>query len=271
MQQKKSDLITIPELETRENLLWFYVPVFVSLVMVLLIWQFNINVELFYAINGICGFTGTKIWQIFTLLGDGMISALLIAFWIKKRPEMAWSFIISTVVYMILLNLMKDGFDMKRPPAILDPDTFYLAGKAYMRRSFPSGHTTTIFTLCGVISFYYRSFKFRAVALLVALLVGFSRVLIGVHWPADVFGGAMLGWFSAGIGIYLAKRSKWGYHRIIKYALSIVFVIAAGVLVIKYETGYKDVVFAQKLLGFTILFYLPFTYFLRDRIGEMVN
>lgn len=263
--------MSVPDLETRKNLLWLYLPILIALLTLLIIWLLDMNVALFHRINQISGWTGTQLWQFLTIMGDGMISALLIAFWIKYKPEIAWSFIIATVIYLLLLNFLKDYFDFKRPPALLEPETFYLAGKAYMKRSFPSGHTTTIFALCGVISFYYRSDKVRTLALIIAILVGFSRVMIGVHWPADVFGGAILGWFSAGIGIYLSKRSCWGYSKLVKYSLSTLFFITAIVLVFQYETGYPAAVLMQKFLGTFIICYLGFVYFLKDYIKPVIS
>ncbi|MBN2280430.1 MAG: phosphatase PAP2 family protein [Candidatus Marinimicrobia bacterium] len=263
---KNKTNLTNPKLETPENLFWFYVPIVVSAALLTMIWLFRWNVNLFYSINHVSGITGTHIWQVFTIFGDGLISALLIAFWIRKKPEIAWSFLLATLFYMIILNMLKDYFDFKRPPALLAPETFFLAGKAYMKRSFPSGHTTTIFAFCGVISFYYKSLKIRLLTLTLALMVGLSRVLIGVHWPADILGGAILGWSSAGIGIFMAKRSTWGYHKIVKYSLSLLLALAAGLLVFKYNTGYQDAEMVQKILGIIIIGYLGFTYFVRDRI-----
>ncbi len=263
--------MAVPDLDTRKNLLWLYLPILFALLTLLTIWLLDMNIALFHRINQVSGFTGTQLWQIFTIMGDGMISALLITFWIKHKPEIGWSFIMATAIYLILLNFLKDYFDFKRPPALLEPETFYLAGKAYMKRSFPSGHTTTIFALCGVISFYYRSIKIRIFVLIIAIMIGFSRVMIGVHWPADVFGGAILGWFSAGIGIYLSKRSRWGHSKLVKYLLSTLFFVAALVLVFQYETGYPATVMVQKFLGTFIICYLGFVYFIKDRIKPVVS
>ncbi len=257
---------SLPDLNHKHNILWLFLPIIGALILLFIVWCFNLNVRAFYYINHISGFTGTEIWQIFTIFGDGLVSALLLAFWIKKKPQIAWSFLLATIIYLIVLNFLKEYFNFKRPPAVLDPETFYLAGKAYMKRSFPSGHTTTIFALCGVISFYYRSLKIRTIALIAAILVGFSRVLIGVHWPADVFGGAALGWISAGLGIYITQKTTWGYSKIAKYAFSMIFLIAAVVLIAHYETGYSDAVVAQKLLGLTVVSYLVYIYYVKDKI-----
>lgn len=61
--------------------------------------------------------------------------------------------------------------------------------------SFPSGDTTTVFALAITIGFFLP--RYVNWALLAAALVGLARIMLGMHYPSDVFGGICLGLFGA--------------------------------------------------------------------------
>jgi undecaprenyl-diphosphatase len=57
--------------------------------------------------------------------------------------------------------------------------------------SFPSGHAAAAFACATVIA--WASPRLAVPAYVVAVLVAWSRVYVGVHYPLDVLGGAVLG------------------------------------------------------------------------------
>ena len=61
----------------------------------------------------------------------------------------------------------------------------------YDLAAFPSGHATTAFALATLLSLWYPRGTAGFVAL--AALVGWSRVVLGSHFPSDILGGAILG------------------------------------------------------------------------------
>lgn len=63
--------------------------------------------------------------------------------------------------------------------------------------SFPSTHTSTISTIAFSFWFYRANFSWFFIA--VTLLIGFSRVFIGVHYPIDIIGGIITGLVSVNI------------------------------------------------------------------------
>lgn len=86
--------------------------------------------------------------------------------------------------------------------------------------SFPSGHATVAMALYGLVGYYlYSRYKQRWVKLLVLLvsfavilLIGFSRMYLGVHWTSDVFSG-----WALGLIILIVLISAFDYRKLPKY------------------------------------------------------
>jgi membrane protein DedA with SNARE-associated domain/membrane-associated phospholipid phosphatase len=132
-----------------------------------------------------------------TMLGDGiviyMVAAVIIAWLAWYR---AWRAAIATLVTIALARLsvvtLKALIERPRPltEAGFNPyDSF----------SFPSGHTVMAATLLGVIAILASHAMGRwskalvaAVAAMIAVAIGFSRLYLGVHWTSDVIGGFVI-------------------------------------------------------------------------------
>lgn len=76
--------------------------------------------------------------------------------------------------------------------------------------SFPSGHTASSFTSASTI-FYFNK-KAGVLALVLALLISFSRMYLFVHFPTDVLAGALLG-ISGAIIVLLIYRKCFFTNR----------------------------------------------------------
>ena len=79
-------------------------------------------------------------------------------------------------------------------PWVIDPDFFVLeqARETAGGYSFPSGHTQTAVGTFGCLACTADKKLWRGACILLAALVGFSRMYVGVHTPADVLAGAAL-------------------------------------------------------------------------------
>lgn len=98
-------------------------------------------------------------------------------------------------------DLLKSIFKIDRPfvsftqVATLVPESGF---------SFPSLHSTLIAALAFAV--YFKNKRFGYVCLLIAVLIGISRVIVGVHYPIDVFGGFALGFIVAFVVNKISKK-----------------------------------------------------------------
>lgn len=88
----------------------------------------------------------------------------------------------------LIVQALKRTVTRVRPKDILvDINTFKLPLDRY---SFPSGHTTAVFAVATTVSLYIPALA--ALILPVALIVGLSRIYLGVHYPSDVIIGIVI-------------------------------------------------------------------------------
>jgi membrane-associated phospholipid phosphatase len=193
------------------------VPLFamVALIVLLLVGG---NVDLFYFINRLASHASDGLWIHLSLLGDGLLVILLVLPFLGRRPDVVWQYILAWIFAGIFVPVMKESFSSLRPPGSLSLDSFHLIGPALQNNAFPSGHTTAIFVLAGLVCLQRTDelgkfgIWFKFAALLLAVMVGLSRIANGVHWPVDVLGAAMGGWLITIAAVWLAQYWRAGMN-----------------------------------------------------------
>lgn len=153
-------------------------------------------------------------WDNITELGNAFVLLPLLAL-LTINLNRAWvAVLIAAPVTLLFTHLLKYIAHMPRPGAVLDVETFHIIGPTLQGfNSAPSGHTVTVFALCAVFLYSIKFAKacqcyrvLTGLTLLVATLIGLSRVAVGAHWPIDVFLGALIGWYCGGLGVKLIRH-----------------------------------------------------------------
>ena len=213
----------------------------------------GINHIFFVKINSFTAYANPIIWSNLTFMGDTLTASAFMLLFIRKRPDLVWSGIIATIVATLIVNILKYYLDIPRPPAIFDNNTINIIGPVLYKHSFPSGHAVTIFTLTGILMFYFRSLFLRISLILLALLIGISRIAVGVHWPVDVLAGAGLGSLCSMIGVYCVTKLGWNKIRPVQIVTGFILISSTFYLLLFYDCKYEQAVYLQYFFAASVL------------------
>lgn len=156
-------------------------------------------------------------FQYVTYLGDGLIYIPLIAFCFFYKREYLIPAVAAIVICTVLSQFLKrcifpDELNL-RPLSLEEQHIIIHKIKGIelsYYNSFPSGHTSTAFSLALLLAYMIKKRVWAFILPLVALLVGYSRVYLGQHFVSDVSAGIVVGIVSSGLAlvIYNAWKSK---------------------------------------------------------------
>lgn len=195
-----------------------------------------------------------EVWNLITKLGEGttVIVIICIIYWClnkKLGKILGYIFFMSSLV----VQGLKVGCRIERP-WIIDPN-FKAVSSALKNAtgySFPSGHSQSSTSVFGGLAFYFRSRILKIFFILIALLVCFSRLYLGVHTAKDVIAGFLITFIIAFIVIKYTKAYN-RYQRIelmiITFILGSVLLIYSFILYIKNIIDVEYLVDCFKIIG----------------------
>lgn len=177
-----------------------------------------IDHSVFWVINSLHSRGLDGFFLIATNLGNGWVVApiLIIIAFIKVPRQKRTGFILFWTFFMVASGVLntqiKQAVDRPRPLIFFGREkaaqpplhpALHIIGEPLSWDSFPSGHSNTAFAAASLLAFNFgRAFW---PAYILAGIVGYSRMYMGVHFPSDVLGGALLGIGMMYIGFLLYK------------------------------------------------------------------
>ncbi len=161
--------------------------------------------------QGVSGDAAITSAQVITWLGDtarrslAVVAAALWLWW-NKRPRAALAMLVFPTLAGVSSSILKEAFARPRPEIVPHLDVV-------TNLSFPSGHATNamaILLLAAMAMATKRRSSALAAAIGVSLLIGLSRLALGVHWPSDVIGGWLWGVGWALLGLWTIRTMERG-------------------------------------------------------------
>tara|TARA_B110000503_G_scaffold143529_1_gene245584 strand:+ start:2282 stop:3106 length:825 start_codon:yes stop_codon:yes gene_type:complete len=223
----------------------------------------SIQKDYFYQINAFFGQYPNTMNNL-TQLGDASVLLSFLIIFVIYAPKI-WESLISALVTSALLTyLLKGLFGIPRPAQILTNNNFIIIGKKLVGfSSLPSGHSCTVLTIFTVVLFAFMpkktNYKIIWVFIILSfgILIAFSRVGVGAHFPLDVIFGSIQGFTSGLIGIYITQNftiCRWVHNQ--KYwCIFIIFIIVCSITLINKIFAENLVVYYLAFLSLIISFY----------------
>ena len=145
----------------------------------------------------------TPFFVVITSLGNAGILWILITagLLIPKKTRKVGILCVAALLFSFLIDnvLLKNLVARTRPYEVIEGLTYLV--KKPVDYSFPSGHTGTSLDTAVVLFLSFPK-KYSFWFLVLAVLIGFSRLYVGVHYPTDVLAGAIIGTLIA-VCVYL--------------------------------------------------------------------
>lgn len=170
----------------------------------LLLWKFDFEI-LFFIKDHVRNSFLDVIVPFYTNLGDDGIIwiAVGLIMLIPKKTRKCGIMVLAALIVMLVVNniIIKNLIARPRPCATY-PELVELV-HIPTSYSFPSGHTVSAMAVSFTIITQHK--KLGIVAVIMAFLMGLSRLYVGVHFPTDVYGGIIVG-AAIAFAVYYAEK-----------------------------------------------------------------
>ena len=257
----------------------FYFPLFLLVIIVLFLFSQNaltalkyieIQKDVFNFINYNLGQYPNLQYNL-TQIGDASIFLSFLSIFILYCPKIWESLLSASIVSLIFSTVLKNIFKVPRPSEVFDNESFIIIGKkAIGYASLPSGHSITVFTTLTILLFAFLPKKLNLKILwifsiiLMGLIIVFSRVGVGAHYPFDVIIGSILGYISGLLGIFISQKyAIWSWINNKKYyPIFMLLMVVCGISLIVKIFNENFIIFYLALISLIFSLYkISYVYF----------
>jgi membrane-associated phospholipid phosphatase len=234
---------------------WVLAPPLLALLLITVLHFAGNEKQIFLTLNQAGEFAGDLFWIFLTTLGDGLVGCVLILPFIRRQPGLAWLMLLAWLFAGLWSKALKNLTDVPRPLSVLAPADIHVIGLPYRFHSMPSGHTAIAAALAASFCLYYRQRWLQVSIIALALMVGFSRIAIGVHWITDVLGGFGGGWLLAVVAFFLARRLRFGLSRAARIVYGTILFGAAVRMLLINHTDYPQAFRLQQTIALVCILF----------------
>jgi len=171
----------------------------------------SIDLYLFNLLNGTLYFKALdKFFVMITTQGNWNITFIILGLWLLLKGGKTGRIAVIILGVIILLSDQLSSSVLKplieRPRPCHSLEDIRLLVNCGSGLSFPSSHAVNNFAGAFILTYFYKNLRY--VFYTIAILVAYSRVYVGVHYPADILGGAFIGLFVAFAVLLIYKYIK---------------------------------------------------------------
>ena len=151
------------------------------------------------------------VFRSWTYLGDGIIWVPLFAYVLLFKRDYFIAVLAALIICTILTHFLKRIiYPGEFRPIVVLADKVRVIPGYYMNRqhSFPSGHTSTAFTLALLAAFIVKRNFWVYFFPVIAFFVGYSRVYLAQHFVTDVLAGMFIGIVSAYLSLLVYEQFR---------------------------------------------------------------